>query len=374
MSAHIGILLPRSTEYPTMGIDLLDGFRLSLKQLGITDYELHTENTGFGEDTNLTYSRAEKLAIDHDIDLLVCYATSLNAEALYPFADSYGKPVLFLDAGMEIFELPPHPLCYHLTLQGLMACRLAGLDAAEGQRKVISASSFLDGGYRSSWVFYNAINEKGGTTCGHFVSHFKAEEFSVAQLDQQVKDTQPGAITAAFSSYLFGLFMNHLGKECDMTTFPPLYCSPFMGDEQLHAAVPFPGGTFHIYVPWATTLTNPANVQFVETIRTAKKKTANLFHLLGWEAALAAQQLIGKGLESLGGWSFESPRGTVHFHAETHSAYAPLYGGRITADEQGKCKLEIDRQVDVTGEAHRELHFSKIDGEYTRWKNNFFCI
>ncbi|MDQ3109514.1 MAG: ABC transporter substrate-binding protein [Bacteroidota bacterium] len=370
----IGVLLPRSTEYPSMGFDLLDGIRLNLKRLGLTGYQVFTENTGFGEDTNNVLALAEKLVLEKDVDLIIAYATSLNAEALYTFAETTNKPFLFLDAGMEIFEAPPGRLCRHLTLQGLMACQMLADKASVNKEKVISAASFFDGGYRSSWIFHEAVVKNGGSICGHFVSNYRAEEFTLEQFVQLVGQGEARSVTAAFSSYFVGLFMEHLRATDPSVRQLPIYCSPFMADEQLLQAINFPGATLPTIVPWATSLDNAENRVMMETMKKEKNKTANIFHLLGWEAATAAQRIIENNIQALDGWAFESPRGTVHFHPETHNAYAPLYEGIIEADTNGKCKLTLGHAIEVTPGAHSELHFLRMPGPYSRWRNNFFCI
>jgi len=126
--AALGVAIHRS-------IDLLDGLRVHLRQMGFDDYTIHTENIGFGEDPEAVHAAAEKLLLNNEVDLLVVYATSLNAENLYSFATSSNKPILFLDAGMEFFEAPPNPLCYHLTLQGLQACYELGKMTAAHAKK-----------------------------------------------------------------------------------------------------------------------------------------------------------------------------------------------------------------------------------------------
>ncbi len=373
MPAKIGVLLPRSTEFPAMSFDLLDGFRLHAKQLGL-DVQLFTENTGFGEDPEQTNARAEKLVIQDDVDLIISYSTSLNAEALYTFAETTNKPILFVDPGMEIFEAPPHRLCRHITLQGLMACRVLAEQCARPGESVICASSFLDGGYRSSWVFSETVNRLGGNIAGHFVSLYKDSEFTVAPLVELIRTTGAKAVLASFSSYLDGLFMKGIREAGAPATALPFYCAPFMADEQLLPEIPFPGGEFHTVVPWSHTLGNAANREFVDTVKREKNKTANIFHLLGWEAALAAQHITAGGIGSLDGWAFEGPRGTVQFHPETHTTMSPLYNGRIEAGDQGQCVLVTGEKIDVTPEAHRELFFSRPEGQYSRWKNNFLCI
>lgn len=374
MSVHIGVLLPRSGEFPAMAFDLLDGLRLHFKQLGLTDYQLHTENTGFGENQETNYAAAEKLVLQHDVKLIIAYATSLNAEALYTFAESTNTPILFLDAGMEVFETPPHRLCRHLTLQGLTACQVLGDKASRNGEKAIIASSFFDGGYRSSWTYSEAITKNGGTIVGHYVSHHQPEEFQLQTLEQQLAQSGAQVVTAAFSSYFVELFMKKLQQTSEATRAIPFYCSPFMADEQLLHTIPFPGATLHTVACWSTSLDHAENKTFMETVKKEKNKTANIFHLLGWEAATVAQKIITENIGAVDGWSFESPRGTVHFHPETHSAYAPLYEGKIEANAEGNCWLNVHAPVAVTPEQHRAVHFAKPEGAFSRWKNNFFCI
>lgn len=374
MPANIGVLLPRSTEYPAMGFDLLDGLRLHLKRLGV-DAKITTESIGFGEDPEQNHARAEKLVLQDDVQVLIAYATSLNAEALYSFAQTANKPIIFLDAGMEVFEAPSSPLCYHITLQGLAACKYLGREAGKGERKVISAISFLDAGYRCSWTFSKGIEESGGSICGNYVSLYKDAEFTLAPFTQLIEAGEAQAVTAAFSSYLAKLFFEHLSQADAITRSLPFYCSPFMADEQLLNTFPFSGGTFHTAVTWATSLNNEENKIFIETMKQEKNKTANLFHLLGWEAAIAVQHLLSNGVNALNGWSYSSPRGKVVFDNETHNAYSALYTGEIINDGAGKCALALSGDsIMITAEEHRQLHFAKLDGQYSRWKNNFFCI
>ncbi len=373
MPVNIGVLLPRSTEYTAMGIDLLDGIRIAMKHLG-KDYHIHIENTGFGEDGAVTNAAAEKLLLQYDVQLIICYATSLNAEALYPLAQNTNKPFLFIDAGMEIFEAPPHPLCRHITLQGLMACRLLAEEAAQTKKQAIMASSFLDGGYRSSWIFHEALAQAGVAIGGHFVSHYKHEEFTLAPLVELIEKPENDAVMAAFSSYLCAFFMIGIREAGPAAIRLPFYCSPFMADEQLLPSITFPGGEFHTVAPWSITLDTAANRLFVETVKKEKNKNANIFHLLGWEAAYAAERIIEESINALDDWSFESPRGVVHFDPHTHTTYAPLYKGKIEAGPEGNCFFNVKEKLEVMTEKHRELHAVRVEGQYSRWRNNFFCI
>ncbi|MGZ4060461.1 MAG: ABC transporter substrate-binding protein [Bacteroidia bacterium] len=375
MSTRIGILLPRSVEYPSISFDLLDGLRIHLRQLGLNDVTVHTENTGFGEDPEATYAAAEKLVINHDVDFIIAYSTSLNAEQMYSFSTSTGKPILFLDAGMEHFDQQPHPNCYHLTLQGTQACYMQGEAAGSNFKNVMFACSFLDGGYRGNWFMNEAATKAGATVTGHFVSLYNSQDFSLAALEDIRRRTEgDAAVLTAFTSYLTGFFLTHLKDASPELKNTRFYCSPFFAEELQLDTSPFPDVDMSTIVPWARTIESAENQVFMDTIKKEKNKTANIFHLLGWESAMVVQQFIANGAASINAMSFSSPRGVVHFHPDTHSAYAPLYEGKIVAADNGNCRLILSKALEVTADAHHANHISKPVGDFSRWKNNFFCI
>jgi branched-chain amino acid transport system substrate-binding protein len=374
MPKKIGFLLPRSGEYPSMGFDLNDAFRLGLQELGQSEIQVLTENIGFGEDLDLTHSKCEKFVLNEDVDLIVAYSTSLNAEALYGFAQACGKPFLFLDAGMEIFEAPPSPFCRHLTLQGAHGCFISGKQTSEAGNFVIAATSFYDGGYRGPFYIVKGIEEVGGSVCGNYVSVHKPEEFSIEILLQLLQHSGGNSVSACFSSYLTELFMKKLKENPNAAKQLPFYCTPFMAEEFWLEKIDFPEGTFHTVVPWATSLENAQQQKMTDSLLKNKNKKPTIFHLLGWEAAQVAQQILQNGINAVNDWSFESPRGTVTFHPETNCAYAPLYRGKIESGENGKCKLNIGEKITVNADDHKKIFFTRPEGSYTRWRNNYLSI
>jgi branched-chain amino acid transport system substrate-binding protein len=373
MPTRIGFLLPRSTDYPAMGFDILDAFRIHLQLLGIEDLQLITENIGFGDDQQLSYAKAEKLLLQDDVQMLVAYSSVLNAEPLYQLAASSGRAFLFLDAGVQIPSEDRMPNNWTLSLQGIDAGLRLGQLAGEGKRNVIMASSFFDAGYRSALFNVKGIDAMGGAVSGHYVSTQKISAFSIDRYLELLNENEPQVVIANFSIYLTELFMKALKEKGAVATPLPFYCSPFMAEETLLTKCDFPTGTFHTVVPWATALENEAQFLFLKSIKEQKNKVANIFHLLGWEAAVASFRLLNEGPQSLENWSFESPRGTVTFDPETQTSYAPLYKGMITADEQGKCRLNIDEKLEITKEEHQQNWTQKQEGIHSGWKNNFFC-
>jgi branched-chain amino acid transport system substrate-binding protein len=371
MPTRIGLLLPRSTDYPAMGYDIIEGLRSGLGNVGIEDFQLCTENIGFGTDAALNYAKAEKLLIEDNADMLIAYANPFNAEPLYMIAEALHKPLIILDAGMQLPEVYSSH-AYHISLQGVHACRLAGHMAGAGNRKVLMATSFYDGGYRGPWGYDRGLSESGGSVCGNYVSGYKLAEFTIEPYLGLLHESGAASVGACFSSYLAELFFKALNEKKSDAVPLPFYCSPYMAEEQLLNKCNFPGGDFYAVVPWATSLGNEQQASFKQAIE--KNKTATIFHLLGWEAAIAVNKAINDGVDSLSGFSYESPRGLVHMHPETHCTYAPLYKGRIMGNDEGRCELQIIDLITIDADDHKRVMEDRPADMASGWKNNYLCI
>ena len=373
MLNRIGLLLPRSTEYPSMGFDILDGLRCWLQANDENELRFFTENIGFGEDNKLIYAKAEKLFLQENIDMLIAYCHSANAESLYHLANALQKPFLILDAGMQLPQASISPYCYHITLQGLHACRIAGNMAGTGNRKVLMATSFYDGGYRGPWSYDRGLSEAGGSVCGNYVSGFQPAEFTIDRYLGLLRETGAGSVGACFSTYLAELFFKALREKNSEAIPLPFYCSPFMAEEQLLHKCDFPGGEFYAVVPWTSSIDNAAQQKFVHCIYSQKEKSANIFHLLGWEAGIVTAAIRQQGVQSLKNFTYESPRGTTTFHPATHYTYAPLYKGKIIGDKNGKCVLDMIEMIPADADMHLKVMNDQPSSIVSGWKNNYLC-
>ena len=374
MLNRIGLLLPRSTDYPAMGFDIVDGMRSKLKEMRNDTAVFLTENIGFGEDGALNYAKAEKLLLQDNVEVIIAYSNSSNAEPLYKLAEASARPFIILDAGMQLPEGKRSPYCYHISLQGVHGCRIAGQLAGEGQRKVLMATSFYDGGYRGPWSYDRGLSEAGGSVCGNYISSYKLAEFTIDPSIGLLQISGADSVAACFSSYLAELFFNALRERNDEATPLPFYCSPFMAEEQLLSRCDFPGGEFYAVVPWTISLKGRQQADFIDCIKNQNSKTANIFHLLGWEAAMVATQATSHGAQSLKDFSFDSPRGPVRIHPETHHTYAPLYKGRIGGDEKCKCVFEVTETISVNASQHEKILIDKTGAIVSGWRNNYVCI
>ncbi|WP_157977228.1 ABC transporter substrate-binding protein [Taibaiella helva] len=378
MERKIGILLPRSTDYPAMGFDLLDGLRLRLGLDGNDTIQVIPENIGFGEDRKNNYAKAEKLLMQDGVDVVIAYLSAVNAAVLYPLFEAAGKPFIVLDAGMNYPAAAPVKNALHISLQGIHASYLSGRKAGDHHKEMIMATSFYDGGYSGPWAYSRGSKASGGAVVNNFVSHYKEDQFTMQPFVEAMKEKQGAGVMACFSTYLASLFVNNLPEGLSGDT--AFYCSSFMAEEQNMAGYRLPDARFYAHVPWASSLSNEHNETFVRTIAARKNKQANIFHLIGWEAGILSGILLqegGKELEALAtlldDGAYESPRGTVRIHPETHVAYAPLYYTEMMRDEEGKARLLVHDTIEITAVDHQQVLQDQPEGISSGWFNNYLC-
>lgn len=379
MEKKIGILLPRSTDYPAMGFDLLDGLRCRLAYDGNEGIKTIPENIGFGEDRKLIYAKTEKLLLQDEVDCVVAYLSPGNAASIYSLMEIAGKALIVVDPGMSYPTEAPSKGVLNISLQGIHSSYLSGKKAAGSQSGTILATSFYDGGYSGPTAHAKGTEDGGGAIVHNFVSHYKESEFSVQPFVEAVREKQGASIAACFSSYLASLFVNNLAAG-QLPEGMEFYCSSFMAEEQTIASYNLPAAKFYAYVPWASVLADAPNTAFKQSILQQKNKAANIFHLLGWEAGMVCARLFaGTGSrdevlqEMLQNWSYESPRGTVTFHPETRTSYGSLYFAELLKGDDAKVNVKIHDKIDVAAEEHAKVLRDIPEGVSSGWFNNYLC-
>jgi branched-chain amino acid transport system substrate-binding protein len=372
----VGMLLPRSTDFTAISFDMLDGLRLRLKFDGLDDVRFATENIGFGDNKKDIYAKAEKLLMQDDAEYVVGYLSHANAEMLYPLFETTGKMLIVLDPGMHFPSATPSAQALHISFQGMHASYMSALKAGERGSDIMMATSFYDGGYRGPWAYGQGVAASGGKIVHNYIGHYKVSEFTIAPFLEGLSQRNVTRVAACFSTYLSTLFVNALKAEASLPELE-FYCSPYMFEEQTMATYNLPGGKFYGYIPWASMLDNEQNHSFTQEVADKKKKTANLFHLMGWEAGIVIALLQKQGINSLSqdalaDLSYDSPRGKVKVHPETQITYAPLYFAEMIQGGAAP-ELVIHTQFDVDGAEHKRMLNDTPEGVSSGWVNQYLC-
>ncbi|MDT3407005.1 UNVERIFIED_CONTAM: hypothetical protein QE387_001322 [Pseudacidovorax intermedius] len=153
-----------------------------------------------------------------------------------------------------------------------------------------------------------------------------------------------------------------------------VYGTSFTSDETWLNKIAYPGYDWSTAVAWSGELQIPENRVFVNTMNRMKEGKANLFSLLGWEAA----QFIGLENTSLDGMIISSPRGRVSINPENGFTEAGVYYATVSKDEiTGNCILRDLEAASLT-ESERKGLENNIQSlqniEANTWLNAYACL
>ncbi len=381
----IGVLLPRSSLYPVLAMDLISGLKNGFNAFGIDDVVFRYENIGFGGIEASIYSKVEKLLLEENVSIVIAFMDHTEAFKLEPLFSNLNKLLIILDPGGHIpLNWNTSPFCYTLSLQAALGSRLTGqLATEEGSVRPVFATSFYEGGYLQCFSYLKGLESGGGEVQSHFVVPFQREDFKIDPLHHSFEQYKPDSILAQFSAesgeFFLKEYMNSgLFKELK------LYSSPFMLEETWLSRISYPFDGIKGYVTWFQDIESESNQFFQKYIEKETGKTGNIFSMFGWEAAQFVieckkilniyDQKIVFAQPYLEKICFESPRGHVQMHAVTHHLLAPMYVTEIIQTENKYCKLKLIEMDAAILEKFEQYILDKPQGVFSKWTNTYLCI
>ncbi|MCX6317627.1 MAG: ABC transporter substrate-binding protein [Bacteroidetes bacterium] len=379
---RIGVLLPRSTIFPSFGLDILNGIKICLKHYNLSDnYKLLTENIGFGIEEAEVYSKAEKLLLQEDADIVVAVADLNIAELLGPLFTSSNKLLLMVSMGVGIpdnWRPAPTTIVHSLNLS--FHTRLTGkLAANENENKKGAYTlSYYDAGYRHTYSMMNSHQQSGGEPMYTHVTHLKAEEFTLDPLEQFLTaNSDVKNLLCLFTADMATQFYEAITPLQEKLQLQ-LYASPMML-EAYPSTTPAP--SVKGYTCWHPEINNTANTLFIDLFKKATNKEATLFGVLGWDTGLLLKAIAEQYqtdntnaatvIPALTAYSYESPRGWMKLDPATHYTYSPSW--LVTMNVNGNNK-EI-KELESTESEWKEFSSDHYpEDSYAGWRNTYLCI
>jgi len=372
----IALLLTRSVIYPSMSFDILDGFKSALKKKGIDEkHEIVTASIGVGGNNKEIHECCEQLLLN-GTDVIIAYINPMTAEFIQPLFESSDKLLIVLDSGYHFQNLDKKlSNVYFISLEGTLCTRAIVRKAAEeGQNNFAFTCSFYDAGYKSPYSISTAIADNGGMISYNHVTPLQRADFSLQPLEEFLEKNQDVSIVTSFCGDMAEDFFRESAKLKNIAS-RKTYGSGFTAEEFWMNKIPYPGYNWSCAIPWSANTSNKENEDFVSTMKNIKEQKANIFSLLGWEAALFIEAL--KGL-SLDGIAIDSPRGEVYMNPDTRSSEAPVYYATVTKNEEtGNCQLEnVVAAANIKEERERlHYHIAAIQNEtINSWFNSYACL
>ncbi len=381
----IGVLLPGSTLYPSIGMDFLQGMKSCFKFHEYSDVNYQVGMIGYGLKDDELYTAAEKLVVADDCDVVVAFAGDYHAAKLSPLFAASGKLLIITNGGANYPETSNPPVSHTLfhSLNDCLCCFLTGKYAArqEGGHGAMMIASFFDGGYRHTHAMNNAFQLSGGAIKHYYVNHFKKEEFNTDTLKAFIKDNPDvKKVLAVLSGDVARFIFKDLAAIQNESKLQ-WYASPMMFDctpgdfEEAKPAVP---DGMCGYTNWVPELDNEANQAFLQYYQTANSKEANIFSLQGWENALLIMEYLQQRKDAanteaavghLANKQIAGPRGNIYLNEERY-----ILGPAHLVTAKGNLQLTIEDSIGDTSAAWLEMKAQIPDEPFSSWRNTYLCI
>jgi branched-chain amino acid transport system substrate-binding protein len=384
---RIGILTPRSTLYPTISFDILNGLKAGFAHLTLNDITLFTENIGFGTDEPDIYTKAEKMILGDNVDVVIACCDSRIASMLQPLFAAAGKLLLVTNMGANLPEdWQPHPTTITHSLNFCFNSSLTGTLAAAAGTGALAAS-YYDAGYNQVYTMLTRFQQKGGSILYNHVTHLKNEHFTLQPL-QAFMNSEQGCsnLLCLFCADMADLFYKAIA-EVQLSQEANLFVSPMMLEESLaskfkqHVLLKNVQG----YTPWLSSFTNANNEAFVAAYQAAQGKRPNVFALLGWDTALLldrfAKELISHNNNTVAAIKamgeappLPSPRGWIKLDPFTNHIYGPAH--LVKASNYFDLTTEENSSLDMDAEwkSFKEEVMLPSAETSSAWRNTYLCI
>lgn len=372
----IALLLPRSVIYPSMSFDIMDGFKSALKKIGIDDkHEIVTASIGVGGNNKEIHKCCEQHLLN-GTDIIIAYINPINAEFVQPLFESSDKLLIVLDSGYH-FQSFDKKLSnvYFISLEGNLCSRAIVKKAMEdGHNNFAFACSFYDAGYRPPYTYSTAVEDNGGTINYHHVTPLQRSELNLKPLEEYLEENKNVSIFTSFCGDMAEDFFRESSKLKNIAS-SKTYGSGFTAEELWLQKIAYPGYNWSCAVPWSSNTSNKENQDFVSIMKNIKETKANVFSLLGWEAALFIENAKGLSLDDI---VIDSPRGKVYMNSNTGFSEAPLYYATVTKNQEtGNCLLDNIIEVTNLDEERERLNYHILAVQNTTtnsWFNSYACL
>ncbi|RYG91004.1 ABC transporter [Loktanella sp. IMCC34160] len=339
----VGLLLPFSGVYASLGGEIETGFNLGLADFatdaGVT-FEIVREDTEVSPPVGLAKTR--KLILQDEVDVLVGIVSSGVLGAVRDFVDGAGVPLIVANAGNdEATGVACSPYITRMSFSNGQVNRPMGTWMAEqGIGKVFTLAPDYAAGRQMIEAFAETYTAAGGEIVGQEYTPFqKTQDFGpyLAQASASGAD-------AVFVFYAGGEAIAFV-KQYDsfgLNETLPLYGSGFLTSPLYVNAQGEAAEGVITALHYAPTIESDANQAFVAAYVAETGRVPSEFAVQGYDAARALVEAVQSGAtdrdslaNALRQVNFDGPRGALRIDPATNNVIQPIYVYETVAGENG---------------------------------------
>ncbi|WP_341236183.1 ABC transporter substrate-binding protein [uncultured Sulfitobacter sp.] len=339
----VGLLLPFSGVYASLGNEIEAGFNLGLAEFsGETDvtFEILREDTEVSPPAAL--GKARKLILQEQVDVMVGIVSSGVLGAVRDMVHGAGVPLIVANAGNdEATGAACSPYITRMSFSNGQINRPMGTWMAEqGIETVYTLAPDYAAGRQMIDAFAETFTAAGGEIVGQDFTPFqKTQDFGpyLAQAASSGADAVY-VFYAGGEAIAFVKQYDSFGLQDDL----PLYGSGFLTSPLYVNAQGEAAEGVITALHYAPTIDNAANAAFVAAFAEETGRVPSEFAVQGYDAARALIEAAKTGAtdretlaNALRQVSFDGPRGELSIDPATNNIVQPVYVYETVAGEDG---------------------------------------
>lgn len=355
----VGLLLPFSGVYASLGNEIETGFNLGLQQFGSeagVAFEIAREDTEVKPPVAL--GKAKKLILQDQVDVMVGIVSSGVLGAVRDMVHGAGVPLIVANAGNdEATGASCSPFITRMSFSNGQINRPMGTWMAEqGVRRVVTLAPDYAAGRQMIDAFTETFTAAGGEIAGQEFTPFqKTQDFGPYLA--QAKASGADAVYVFYAggeAISFVKQYDSFGLKADL----PLYGSGFLTSPLYVNAQGEAAEGVTTALHYAPTIDNEANAAFVAAFTEETGRAPSEFAVQGYDAARALIEATKTGANdraslanALRQVSFEGPRGKLSIDPATNNIIQPVYVYETVAGEGGltqKVLAQLPAEADPT--------------------------
>ncbi len=344
----LGVVLPKSQVYASLGESIVNGLRLYFDKVGNQAGNRRIKMPTTPEDEGTTAEAAltgtRKVVEQDQVDMVVGFVLSNTAAAARNYLDQTKTPTLIANAGANaLSRAAKSPYIFRTSFSNWQPNQPMGKYVADNiTKKVTLLYANYAAGTEQTGAFKETFIPAGGTIIKEITPPLNNTDYS--SFITQVRDSRPEAIYVFLSGTDAINFLKQANQVNLFQSIKVTGSGYFVEQDVLQVigdAAPI-GAISGLH--WALTLDNPENKAFTADYQKKYNRQADVFAMQGFDTARVIVDALNavKGstsnkegfLKAISDVKFKSPRGDFSFDPNTNNVINPIYIRELVRDPQ----------------------------------------
>jgi len=361
----IGVLVPQSKSYPSLGKDFINGIRL----MSLNDASIIVEGIGHGDDSKGISERIDKLVLQEDVSAIVGLFGDHNLPQIYEKVNSLEVPTIIARMGAyPDIDVENNKYAFTLSYGLCDSLNFIGEWLVNNGFKQIGVSgSFNEAGYGFLSSLEKSLTEAGGSFTGHYTPPLNPRENEAEFLREFYKEVKSDAVCQLYNGIFAKENIDYL-ETCEGGVDVPLVFMPFaLNGEQLDR-ISKVASDVYAFGTWLPTGLTKEPKNFDNTYFQKYEAYPSTTAMLGYEAAKALETILPKRKELLSGKEIVVESGPLKGGWDQNLKFTIPF--KVWKMQQGVGSVKMTEHYTSGKEKNYNESFT---GQEQGWHNAYLC-